>query len=108
MTNMYLSEPEFEFIGQLKGAELVKTRWQWSVGDTMLSVDQFGGSLSGLVLAERELSLEETAFDPPQLAVADVTEDDRFSGGRLALANPTEANVLLKVVARMTGLRANP
>jgi hypothetical protein len=108
MTNMYLTEPEFEFMGQLEGAVSVKTRWHWTVDGTMLSVDQFGGSLNGLVLAERELSLEETASDPPPLAVADVTEDDRFSGGRLALLNPTEAKGLLESVTRMTGLPANP
>ncbi len=105
---MYLSEPEFEFMKQLEGSELIKTRWQWTVGDATLSVDQFTSSLDGLVLAELELTLEDTALHHPPLAVADVTEDDRFSGGRLAFLNPPEANVLLKSVARMTGLRANP
>ena len=77
---MYLTETEFEFIGQLEGAVLLKVRWHWTVGNTTISVDQFGGSLNGLVLAERELSPEETVSHRPPLAVADVTEDDRFSG----------------------------
>jgi CYTH domain-containing protein len=108
MTNMYLTEPEFEFIGQLEGAILLKVRWHWTVGNTTISVDQFGGSLSGLVLAERELSPEEAVSDPPPLAIADVTEDDRFSGGRLALMNASEAQDLLESVTRMTGPLANP
>ena len=108
MTNMYLTEPEFEFIGQLEGAILLKVRWHWTVSNTTISVDQFGGSLNGLVLAEREFSPEEAVSDPPPLAVADVTEDDRFSGGRLALMNPSEAQALLESVTRMTGLPANP
>lgn len=107
-TNMYLTETEFEFIGQLEGAVLLKVRWHWTVGNTTISVDQFGGSLNGLVLAERELSPEETVSHRPPLTVADVTEDDRFSGGRLALMNPSEAQHLLESVTRMTGLPANP
>jgi CYTH domain-containing protein len=107
LTNMYLTETEFEFMEQLEGTELIKTRWQWIVGDTTLSVDQFAGSLDGLVLAELELALDDTALRPPPLAVADVTEDDRFSGGRLAILNPAEASVLLEAVARMTAPHTN-
>jgi CYTH domain-containing protein len=108
MTNMYLTEPEFELMTQLEGAVLVKTRSHWTLGDTTLSVDQFGGSLEGLVLAELELTTEDADPSPPPLAVADVTEDDRFSGGRLALVTPREAKDLLKVVAGMTELPTSP
>jgi CYTH domain-containing protein len=95
VTNIYLTRPEFEFIGQLEGSVLVKTRWRSTVGDTIFSVDQFGGFLDGLVLAERELSLEETSSDPPPSSDTEVSDDDRYSGGRLALLNPTEAKTLL-------------
>ena len=64
--------------------------------------------LYGLVLAELELSSGATDPEPPPGAVADVTEDDRFSGGNLALLNPAEARELLEEVARMTGTTANP
>lgn len=108
MTNMYLTEPEFEFIGQLEGSLLVKTRWHWVVADRMLSVDQFGGSLKGFVLAEHELSPEEAASPPPPSSIRDVTVDDRFSGGRLASLNPAEARALLDSVTNTTGLHPNP
>jgi CYTH domain-containing protein len=108
LTNMYLTEPEFEFMAQLEGAVLVKTRRHWTVGDATLSVDEFSGSLHGLVLAELELPLEAADPKPPPSAVANVTEDDRFSGGQLALLSPTEARELLEVVAGMTGLSASP
>jgi CYTH domain-containing protein len=98
LTNMYLTEAEFDSLGLLNGAELIKTRWQLVVGDTTVSIDQFGSSLDGLVLAEVELDPDVT-LEPPPLAVIDVTEDDRFSGGRLALLNPIEAKELLSSVA---------
>jgi hypothetical protein len=107
LTNMYLTEPEFEFMEQLEAAVLVKTRRHWTVGGATLSVDHFRGSLHGLVLAELELPLEATSPKPPPSAIADVTEDDRFSGGHLALLNPTEAGDLLEEVAGMTGLPAS-
>ena len=108
LTNMYLTEPEFDFMAQLEAAVLVKTRRHWPVGGVTFSVDEFSGSLNGLVLAELELSLEVTDPEPPPGAVADVTEDDRFSGGHLALLNPAEARELLEEVARMRGRTANP
>ena len=108
LTNMYLTEPEFDFMAQLEAAVLVKTRRHWPVGGATLSVDEFSGSLYGLVLAELELPLAATDPKPPPGAVADVTEDDRFSGGHLALLNPAEARELLEEVVRMTGTTANP
>jgi CYTH domain-containing protein len=108
LTNMYLTEPEFELMAQLEAAVLVKTRRHWTAGGVTLSVDQFGGSLQGLVLAELEVLLEATDPEPPASAVADVAEDDRFSGGQLALLNPTEAKELLEGVAGMTELPASP
>jgi len=107
LTNMYLTEPEFESLRPIASAELVKTRWHWIVGGATLSVDQFGGSLNGLVLAEVELESDRTLYPPP-LAVADVTEDDRFSGGHLAFLNPAEAKELLSTAATMTDSPADP
>jgi len=104
MTNMYLSQSEFELLGRVEGAALSKTRWRWSVGDVTYSVDQFGDRLQGLVVAETELPVNGVGRTAPPLAVADVTEDDRFSGGRLARLTRPEAEDLLKVVATMTGI----
>jgi CYTH domain-containing protein len=108
LTNMYLTEPEFELIGQLEGPVLVKTRWHWTLGETVLSVDQFGGFLNGLVLAEHEVSAGEVLSDPPPSSVRDVTEDDRFSGGRLALLNLGEAKALLESVTQEVDVAAKP
>ena len=95
MTNMYLSELEYEQMRHVRGNELTKTRWRWAADGTDLSVDQFDGPLRGLVLAEIELTLEEPIPELPPLAVSDVTEDDRFSGGSLARMASPEVNDLM-------------
>jgi CYTH domain-containing protein len=104
LTNMYLSEHEFELLGQLGGVALHKTRWQWPTGDHTLSVDQFKGSLEGMVLAEVELRDDEALLPALGLAVVDVTSEDRFSGGRLAHLNVEEARSLLDSVAELVRL----
>jgi CYTH domain-containing protein len=98
LTNMYLREHEFDLLGQLEGATLDKTRWQWPTGDHVLSVDQFEGNLDGLVLAEVELREDEARLPALGLAVADVTSEDRFSGVRLAHLSVEEAALLLASV----------
>lgn len=98
LTNMYLSEHEFELLGQLEGASLRKTRWHWSTGDHTLSVDQFEGSLEGLVLGEVELRDDEALLPALGLCIADVTDEDRFSGGRLAHLSGEAARLLLASV----------
>jgi CYTH domain-containing protein len=102
MTNIYLSQAEFELLEQVEGAALTKTRWHWTVGDSVFSVDQFGERLQGLVIAEIELRADGLVPAIPPLTVLDVTEDDRFSGGRVASLTSLEAANLLKEVATMT------
>jgi CYTH domain-containing protein len=103
MTNMYLSEREFRLLGQVEGSVLSKTRWRWPVGERVFSVDQFDGPLEGLVLSEVEVPQDGADPTPPPLTVADLTEDDRFSGGHLASLSEPEAGDLLSLVAIMTG-----
>jgi CYTH domain-containing protein len=101
ITNMYLTEAEFELLRQEGGADLRKTRWRWTVGGSELSVDVFDGHLEGLVLAEIELAVDSDDMPSPSQSIAEVTEDDRFSGGHLAQMTPSEARALLNLVARM-------
>jgi adenylate cyclase len=95
MTTIYLAEREYNVLVKLQGAQLVKTRWHWALGDRRFSVDVFGGVLDGLVLAETELEHEEPALSEPDGALADVTYDNRFSGGALAWTTPEEARELV-------------
>ncbi len=88
ITNIYLSEAEYQRLLWLPGAELRKTR----VSVPPLGVDIFEPPLHGLVLAEAEFGTDEEAygFRPPGEVVAEVTDDARFSGGRLASAERDE------------------
>lgn len=101
LTNLYLTLEEFELLAQLEAAPLHKVRHWWPVGGRELGVDEFRGSLEGLVLAEVELRADEALLPAPPLAVADVTQDDRFSGGRLARLSPEGAAALLADVAAL-------
>jgi CYTH domain-containing protein len=107
MTNMYLSQSEFELLGQVEGAELSKTRRHWSLRHRRFSVDQFGERFWGLVVAETERPMDGVGPTRPPLAVEDVTGDDRFSGGCLASLTRPEAEDLLNMVVMMTEIAAS-
>lgn len=82
ITNFYLSQAEYDLLATLPAAVLRKTR----VSVPPLAVDIFGPPLHGLVVAEAEFATDDEAacFVPPGDSVAEVTDDDRFTGGRLA------------------------
>jgi CYTH domain-containing protein len=84
ITNTYLSAAEYDLLAGLPAAVLAKTR----ISVPPLSVDVFDAPLHGLVLAEAEFGTDDAAllFPVPSAAVAEVTDDPRFSGGSLALA----------------------
>ncbi|MFG2719845.1 hypothetical protein ACGFW5_16330 [Streptomyces sp. NPDC048416] len=84
ITNTYLSRAEYDLLASLPASVLSKTRF--SVPP--LGVDVFDGHLRGLVLAEAEFATDEElrSFMPPPQCVAEVTDDIRFTGGRLVAA----------------------
>jgi len=89
ITNLYLSRAEYDRLrAALPAAELAKTRLSFPP----YVVDVFAAPRRGLVLAEVELGTdaELAACPPPPGAVAEVTTDDRFTGGRLAVARRAE------------------
>ena len=85
ITNLYLPPGEHEVLRALPGHELVKVRHRWEVAGRTFAVDAFAGPLEGLVLAEVEVDGDDEVLAPVG-AVADVSADDRFSGGALASA----------------------
>ena len=96
LTNIYLSHEEFAVLESLPAAELRKTRWQVAWEGKTVAVDEFHGPLDGLVLAEVELAPGDRRLARPPFAVRDVTNDDRFSGGELALASGAAVAWLLE------------
>ncbi len=81
ITNTYLSEAEYDVFAVLPAAVLTKTR----LSIPPLGIDVFDAPLHGLVLAEAEFTTDEDmyTFEPPTDIVAEVTDDPRFTGGRL-------------------------
>jgi adenylate cyclase len=95
LTTMYLSVEEYSILGRLDGHDIGKTRWRWAGPGHTLAVDVFHGALTGLILAECELSDLEPRRTPPPGAVVEVTDDDRFAGGTLARTTAEDIGRLL-------------
>ncbi len=95
-TTMYLSEEEFRMLSALPGHDLVKVRWRLT--GSVFAVNVFEGGLSGLVMAEAEFATDDdrAAASAPAGTVADVTGDDRFTGGALAVLSRQEVFALLR------------
>ena len=84
ITNFYLSNDEFDVVAKLPAKTLTKTRH--SVPP--FGIDVFESALKGLILAEAEFNSAEEALalQSPAFSIGEVTNDLRFSGGRLAAA----------------------
>jgi len=82
ITNTYLSAAEYDLLASLPGEVLSKTR----VSVPPLSIDVFDPPLRGLVLGEAEFATDHAArsFPLPATAIAEITDDTRFTGGTLA------------------------
>jgi CYTH domain-containing protein len=93
ITTMYLTEPEFELLATLEGPAISKVR----LSIPPLGVDVFGAQLQGLTLAEAEFETEVAyeAFVPLPFVVAEVTDDLRFTGGRLAMTSAADLRGVL-------------
>jgi CYTH domain-containing protein len=87
VTSIYLPEDEFALLAaSLPGRRLEKLRHRLqSPPGLLLSVDQFEGTLEGLILLEVDFETPETiaGFAPPDFAAREVTQDPRYRGGHL-------------------------
>ncbi len=85
ITNIYLSQYEYETLAVFEGNEIRKNRYPYEHEGRAYSIDVFLGTLWGLILAETDFATDEElrAFTPPPFAVRDVTNDEMFTGGRL-------------------------
>jgi CYTH domain-containing protein len=86
ITNVYLNATEAETLSIFAANEIRKNRYHYEHEGTRFSVDMFIGDLFGLVLAEAsfETDQEMDNFQTPPFALAEVTNIETFSGGRLS------------------------
>lgn len=86
ITNLYLNATEAETLSIFAANEIRKNRYYYEFEDRRFSVDMFIGDLFGLVLAETSFETDEELdrFGKPSFAIADVTNNEMFSGGKLS------------------------
>src|ERR1051326_7235095 len=86
ITNTYLSAIEAETLSMFDANEIRKNRYKFEFEGRTFSIDMFLGRLFGLVMAETGFDSDEAMdnFPLPAFAVADVTNNELFTGGRLS------------------------
>ena len=86
ITNTYLNALEAETFAVFEGNEIRKNRYPFYFDGKKFAIDMFLGDLFGLVLAEISFESDEEmdAYPKPAFALAEVTNNDLFSGGRLS------------------------
>ena len=92
ITNLYLTEAEYNFLEPLEAKIIKKKRYPYSAQDHNFSIDVFEGRHQGLILAEIEFETESELdeFVFPSFALKDVTEDLFFTGGNLVMMTDEE------------------
>lgn len=85
ITNIYLNAMEAEMLSVFETNEIRKNRYRFEFEGRKFSVDMFLGDLFGLVLAETSFETDEQLdnFAMPPFAIADVTNIEIFTGGKL-------------------------
>jgi CYTH domain-containing protein len=85
ITTMYLTEDEYRLLARLPAKTLAKTRHSLPP----FGIDVFEGKLKGLLLAEAEFESAAAAgaLAIPSFLLREVSDDDRFTGGRLVHAS---------------------
>ncbi|HLN99680.1 MAG TPA: hypothetical protein VK208_14565 [Pyrinomonadaceae bacterium] len=85
ITNIYLNALEAETLDVFATNEIRKNRYPFEFAGRRFSVDMFLGDLFGLVLAEVSFETDEelAAYPKPPFAIAEVTNNELFTGGKL-------------------------
>jgi CYTH domain-containing protein len=86
ITNTYLNPIEAELLSIFEANEIRKNRYPFEFEGRKFSVDMFLGDLFGLVLAEVSFDSDQEmdGFAKPPFAIAEVTNLELFSGGKLS------------------------
>lgn len=98
-TSLYLSEAEYTLLVSTLPSHLLEKRRYRLYGEAFsMSIDQFRGHLEGLVMAEVDFGPDgdPSSFPLPSFALAEVTDDERFTGGHLALITALQIKALLE------------
>lgn len=94
-TSLYLDEAEWDLLAGLPGTQLMKERRRLRVDGRVVAVDVFAGACAGLVLAEVDGAPDLEPAAAGLAVVAEVTTDERFTGGALAVATRADVRAAL-------------
>lgn len=85
ITNTYLNAAEYQALSVFEANEIRKNRYPFEWEGLKFTIDMFLGNLFGLVLAEVsfESEAELAGFPQPPFAIAEVTNNEIFTGGEL-------------------------
>lgn len=108
ITNIYLNAIEAETLSVFEANEIRKNRYPFPFEGREFSIDMFLGDLFGLVMAEVSFETDEELdnFPMPRFAIAEVTNNEIFSGGKLSeltfadIRKEVEQSGLVSVVSR--------
>src|SRR6266498_1534356 len=105
ITNIYLNALEAETLAVFEANEIRKNRYEHEWEGRKFSVDMFLGDLFGLVLAEFSFETDEEldSFPMPPFAIADVTNNELFTGGSLCQLTFED---IREEIGRSGGMRA--
>jgi CYTH domain-containing protein len=106
ITNIYLNAIEAETMSIFAANEIRKNRYRFPFAGREFSIDMFLGDLFGLVMAEVSFETDEEleSFPKPPFAIADVTNNEIFSGGKLSeltfedIRNEVEQSGLVRAI----------
>jgi CYTH domain-containing protein len=98
ITHTYLNASEYEVLSIFEANEVRKNRYSFEFENRKFSIDMFIGDLLGLVLAEVSFETDEEleGFALPSFALAEVTNDETFSGGKLCYLNFEDIRAAVK------------
>ena len=97
-TNFYISESEYVFLAStLPSHRLEKKRFRFHGETIPMAIDQFQGPLEGLVIAEVDFGPDgdPSSLSMPSFALAEVTDDERFTGVHLTMTTLSQVKALL-------------
>src|SRR5436190_13257895 len=86
IASLYLNAHEAETLSIFEANEIRKNRYYHEFEGRRFSIDMFLGDLFGLVLAESDFDTDEELdrLATPSFAIADVTNNELFAGGKLS------------------------
>ena len=98
ITNIYLSQDEYEVFSVFEGNEIRKNRYPYEHEGHHFAIDIFLGPLRGLILAESSFDTDEEMdnYALPPFAVMEVTNDEMFTGASLVNLTSDDLRAALK------------